>query len=117
MNTCDTAGNYGDTPRSNTCTVYTPITETLENSWAWDYSTGSHSNTEQDESDPESDNALKCSHTSEVLTGTWTSVEYDLGSVKDVRIEGDFLTYFTAGTATWGNTLSTKTWADWGALS
>jgi len=113
MNTCDTSGLYGTTPRSTTCTVYAPITETLENEWTWDYSTGSHSNTERVLSDPESDNALKCSHTNDNLLGSWLSVEYDLGSIKTARIEGDFLTYYVAGTPTWANTVGTQTWADW----
>jgi len=113
MNTCDTSGMYGETPRSTTCMVYTPITETLENEWTWDYSTGSHSNTERVLSDPESDNALKCSHTNDNLLGSWLSVEYDLGSIKTARIEGDFLTYYVAGTPTWANTVGTQTWADW----
>lgn len=113
MNTCDTSGLYGTTPRSTTCTVYQPIAETLENEWTWDYSTGSHSNTERVLSDPESDNALKCSHTNDNLLGSWLSVEYDLGSIKTARIEGDFLTYYVAGTPTWANTVGTQTWADW----
>lgn len=117
MNTCDTSGMYGETPRSTTCTVYQPIAETLENEWTWDFSTGTDSNTEQVTHDPAGDNfnALKCSHTGDVLTGFWTSVEYDLGSIKQARIEGDFLTHFHAGTATWANTLGSKTWAEWGA--
>jgi hypothetical protein len=117
MNTCDTSGLYGETPRSTTCTVYQPISESLENEWTWDFSTGTDSNTEQVTHDPTGDNfnALKCSHTSDVLTGSWTSVEYDLSAIKTVRIEGDFLTHYHAGTATWANTLGSKTWAEWGA--
>ena len=115
LNTCDTSGLYGATPRSTTCTVYAPIAETLENEWTWDFSTGSHSNTEQVTHDPTGDNfnALKCSHTSDNLLGSWLSVEYDLGSIKTARVEGDFLTHYHAGTATWGNMLGSQTWADW----
>jgi len=119
MNTCDTSGMYGETPRSTTCTVYQPIAETLENEWTWDFSTGTDSNTEQVTHDPAGDNfnALKCSHTGDVLTGFWTSVEYDLGSIKTARIEGDFLTHFHTGTAKWANTVGSATWADWGATT
>ncbi len=107
----DNAGNYGATPASTTATVYRPIAETLENTWAWDFSVGTLSNTEQVTHD--GFNALKCSHTGDVLTGTFTSPIYDLGSIKTARIEGDFETHFHAGTLTWANTLGSKTWADW----
>lgn len=36
-----------------------------------------------------------------VLSGTWTSPEYDLGSVKKCRYWGDFQTLFTASNMTW----------------
>lgn len=107
------AGNYGATPASVSCTVYQSITETLENDWAWDYSTGDHDNTEQDTYS--GDNVLKCSHTDDELVGVWTSAIYDLSEIKTARIDGDFVAAFVAGTPTWGNTLGSKTWAAWGA--
>ena len=36
------------------------------------------------------EDGLKCSHTNGVLTGRWTSPEYDLGTVKTARVWGDF---------------------------
>lgn len=100
-------GEYADTPKSATAVLNLPPGFTLANSWTWDYDgIGTHSNTEH--TTHSSTDALKCSHTGGVLAGTWTSPEYDLGSVKTVRIFGDFLTAFEspAGTfsSVWGTT-------------
>lgn len=47
------------------------------------------------------EDALKCSHTAGVLTGTWLSPVYDLGSVKTVRVWGDFRIDLSSGATTW----------------
>ncbi len=112
MKARDNAGNYSDTPDSATVTVFYPPGYTDKNTWAWDFDgIGTHDNTEHDTylgSD-----ALRCSHTGGVLTGTWTSPEYDLGSVKKVRIWGDFLTALESSSGTWDAIFpGTTTWAD-----
>jgi hypothetical protein len=84
-----------------------------KNTWSWDFTTGTHSNTEH--ATYNSQDALRCSHTGGVLTGTWTSPEYDMGSIKTVRVWGDFLTVFVASNQTWGGILpGGTTWADIG---
>lgn len=89
----DNSGKYATTPVSATVTVFLPAGFTLANSWSWDFDAiGTYDNTTHVTHNAA--DALKCSHTSDVLTGTWTSPEYDLGSVKTVRCFGDFLTDF-----------------------
>jgi hypothetical protein len=66
-----------------------------------DYSGGTHDNTEQITYDSEA--YLKCSHTSGVLTGTYKSPVYDIGSVKRV------LAYVLADVTVTGEG---TTWAD-----
>lgn len=103
MSPVDNAGKYSSTPKSTSVTVYDPIGYEASGSWdtwAWDFSTGTHDNTEQDTYS--GDTVLKCSHTDDVLIGIWTSPEYDLGSSKTVRCWGDFLTVFAASGNTWG---------------
>jgi hypothetical protein len=51
------------------------------------------------------------------LSGKWWSPIYDLGSVKTVRVWGDFLTDFSASTATWAALPDTDTWANVGATT
>jgi len=98
----DNAGNYAATPVSATVEVFLPSGFTLANSWSWDYDAiGSFSNTEH--AVHETFDSLKCSHTSGVLTGTWTSPEYDLGSVKTVRVFGDFLTDYVDPSGSFAN--------------
>lgn len=47
------------------------------------------------------------------LTGTWTSPEYDFGSVVNRRVWGDFLTQVIASNTTWNGVIpSPLTWAD-----
>lgn len=92
-------GLYSASPPSASCEVFYPSGYSDKNSWSWDFSTGTHDNTEQ--TTYSTYNCLKCSHTSGVLTGIWTSPEYDLGSVKTVRVWGDFLTTFISAGNTW----------------
>jgi hypothetical protein len=104
------AGLYSSTPVSVQVTVFYPANYTDKNTWAWDYDAiGTFDNTEHETY--ESGDALKCSHTDNVLTGTWTSPEYDLGSVKTVRVWGDFLHAFSAGSLTWANVFP-DIWSD-----
>lgn len=104
-------GLYSDTPSSASVTVFYPAGYSDKNSWAWDFSTGSHTNTEQDTYG--GNNVLKCSHTDDVLTGNWLSPEYDLGSIKTVRVWGDFLTEFIGSENTWDDIFpSGDTWDD-----
>lgn len=115
MSPLDNAGNYSDTPVSSTVEVFIPAGYTSDSTWSWDFSTGTHSNTAQQTTSPGSvsDPVLKCSHTSGVLTGTWTSPTYDLTSIKDVRLWGDFRTTFSSAGTTWGGVVpSPDTWAD-----
>lgn len=108
----DNSGNYSATPASATVTVYYPPGYADKNSWAWDYNgIGTHSNTEH--TTYISEDALKCSHTGSVLTGTWTSPEYDLGSIKTVRVWGDFRVAMESSSGAWQDLLAAgTTWAD-----
>lgn len=108
----DNAGHYSDTPRSATVEVYYPAGYSDKNTWSWDFSTGTHDNTEQTTYGAYT--VLKCSHTDGVLSGTWTSAEYDLGSIKTVRVWGDFLTDFAASGLTWDGLTPTPN--DWDSL-
>jgi hypothetical protein len=104
-------GLYSASPPTAQCTVFYPSGYSDKNSWSWDFSTGSHDNTEQ--TTYSGDNVLKCSHTDGVLSGTWTSPEYDLGSIKTVRVWGDFLTTFISAGNTWDAIFpSGQTWDD-----
>lgn len=104
-------GLYSASPPTAQCTVFYPSGYSDKNSWSWDFSTGSHSNTEQ--TTYAGDTCLKCSHAAGVLTGTWTSPEYDLGSIKTVRVWGDFLTTFISAGNTWNAIFpSGQTWND-----
>lgn len=106
----DNAGYYSGTPSSKAVTVFYPSGYANIDTWAWDYDgIGTHSNTEY--TTYSGDDAVKCSHTSGVLTGTWTSPEYDLGSEQTVRIWGDFVTAFSSSSGTWTAALSSgSTW-------
>jgi hypothetical protein len=108
----DNAGNYSSTPASAQCIVYYPSGYADIATWAWDYDgIGTHDNTEHVIYD--GGDVLKCSHTSGVLTGTWTSPEYDLGSVITTRIWGDFITAFVSSSGTWTASLGTgRTWTE-----
>jgi len=102
MSPKDNSGNYSATPVSATVTVFIPpgFSELATyGSWAWDFNTGTHSNTEHTTYD--SGDALKCSHTASVLTGTFTSPVHDLNAIKKVRIWGDFRTAFVSTDTTW----------------
>ena len=92
---------YSENPISGQVTSFGPANYTQKDSWVWDYDgIGTHNNTEH--TTYESTDALRCSHTDGVLTGTWLSPTYDLGSVQTVRIWGDFLTGVDAAEMTWG---------------
>jgi hypothetical protein len=93
------AGVYSGTPVSATVTVFIPAGYTSADSEVWDFTGGTHDNTEHDTYDAE--DALKCSHTSGVLVGTWTSPTYDLLSIDKVRIWGDFRVDFESSDTTW----------------
>lgn len=94
----DNGGQYSPNPVSASCTVFLPAGFALANNWSWDYSSGTHQNTER--TTYQGNNVLKCSHAGGALSGSWTSPEVDLGSVKTVRVFGDFLVdaYSPAGT-------------------
>lgn len=109
----DNAGRYSENPQSTTIEIFYPANYVDKNTWSWDFSTGTHDNTEQDTYS--GNTVLKCSHTGDVLTGTWTSAEYDLGSVKTVRVWGDFLTDFVSSTVTWGGVCPSPT--EWGDVN
>ncbi|RLB84766.1 MAG: hypothetical protein DRH26_18910 [Deltaproteobacteria bacterium] len=118
MSPKDNAGNYAATPVSATVKVFIPPGFTqlaTYGSWSWDFDgVGTHDNTEHVTYD--SSDALKCSHTSDVLTGTYTTPTYDLNAIEDVRIWGDFRMYFSSSATTWnGVAPSGTTWDDLGA--
>lgn len=96
----DNSDNYSSNYVSTAVTIYYPANYVDKNVWSWDFTTGTHSNTEHILYD--GDDALKCSHTEDILSGTWVSPEYDLGVEKTVKIWGDFLTAFVSSTLTWG---------------
>jgi len=105
----DNSGQYANTKRSAQCTVYYPPKYEDKNTWSWDFTSGTHSNTEH--ATYNSQDALRCSHTGGVLTGTWTSPVYNLGAQKTVRVWGDFLTVFVASNLTWDGVLpGSTTW-------
>lgn len=104
-------GLYSETPSSAQVTVFYPSGYVDKNTWSWDFDgIGTHDNTEH--TTYNTYDALKCSHTGDVLAGTWTSPEYDLGSLKTVRVWGDFLTAFESDDGTWSSLFGTSTWAD-----
>ncbi|RLB61888.1 MAG: hypothetical protein DRH08_13235, partial [Deltaproteobacteria bacterium] len=117
MSPRDNAGVYSATPVSAEVKVFIPpgYSELADyGAEAWDFSAGSHDNTEQDTYD--TDDALKCSHTSDVLTGTWSSGTQDLNAIEDVRIWGDFRMFFESSDTTWnGVAPDPTTWNDLGA--
>ena len=106
----DNAGIYSANPASTQVVVFYPPGYVEQDTWAWDFDEiGSHDNTEH--TTHESTDALKCSHTDGVLTGTWTSPEYDLGSEITVRVWCDFLTDFSSPAGTWESIVGSNTWA------
>jgi len=112
MSPRDNAGRYSADPVSATVTVFIPPGYTqlpTYGSWSWDFVSGTHDNTESVTYN--SQDALKCSHTDGVLSGTFTSPTFDLGAVETVRIWGDFLTAFVSSGTTWdGVTPEGVTW-------
>lgn len=111
MKAKNNAGFYSENAVSAQVVVFYPAGYTDKNSWTWDYSTGDHDNTEQHEYSGVV--SLRCAHTGGVLEGTWTSPEYDLGSVKDVRIWGDFITGLQSTDGLWESVFSVgDLWGD-----
>ena len=104
-------GGYSANPTDATVIVFYPPNYSTKNSWSWGFGgIGTHDNTEY--YDNSGDATLKCSHTGGVLTGKWTSPEYDLGSVKKVRVWGDFITELIGAGSTWEALFpGTLTWA------
>lgn len=98
----DDQGQYSDTPVFADFAVGVPHGYSLLQSENIDYDdTGdSFTNTEMyDEGGGEY--ALRCSHGSGVLTGTYTSREMDLGSSQTVRVQADFLAKVINSSLTW----------------
>ncbi|MCG8638490.1 MAG: phage tail protein [Desulfobacterales bacterium] len=119
MSPRDNAGKYSANPVSATCKVFRPPGYTrlpTYGSWAWDFRAGTFSNTEYTTVGGRP--ALRCSHTGDVLTGTWTSPKMDLNAVEDVRIWGDFLTVFKSSSTSWaGVAPAGVSWNDLGTGS
>ncbi len=79
INTLSNNGTYGTAPRSYTVVIPDPPHGwTVQGTASCDYSAGTHNNTELTSYSGE--NYLKCSHAGGVLTGTYLSPVYDLGS-------------------------------------
>lgn len=106
----DNAGNYSENAAYASATVFYPANYTDKNTWTWDFTSapaGTFTNTQY------SSGGCICSHTDNVLVGTWLSPEYDLGSTKTVRIWGDFLTSLVNGGNTWDDIIPDgATWDD-----
>lgn len=122
-NTLSTNKEYGDTPRSNTASLIDPPDGwTVQNTETCDYNgVGTHDNTEH--LTYASDDYLKCSHTADVLVGTYTSPIYDRGAsdrymvyaLADVVITGAGTTWDdqVPGSTTWDQiNASTRRWID-----
>jgi len=115
-NTLANNGNYGEVPVSASVSLADPPDGwSVAYSYTDDYSGGTHDNTEQ--TTYASEYYLKCSHTGGVLTGTYLSPVYDLGS------SGRYLVYLTteyvvAGEGmTWEDKFpSPTTWREGGAI-
>lgn len=122
-NTLSNNALYGSTPRSAAAVLIDPPDEwAIQNTETCDYDgVGTHDNTEHVIYDV--DDYLKCSHTADVLTGTYTSPIYDRGA------SGRYLVYLLAdivvtgtGTAwndvmpdpdTWEEiSIDTRTWVE-----
>ncbi len=111
MSPKDNGGRYSENPVSATVDVLYPAGYVDKNTWSWDFSVGTFVNVEQ--TTYGGNNCLKCSHSGSVLNGKWTSPEYDLGSIKTVRVWGDFLIDFAAPSLTWDGIIPVpETWAD-----
>ena len=111
MKAKNNAGFYSENAVSAQVVVFYPSGYTAKNTWSWDYSTGTHDNTEQHVYSAV--DSLRCAHTGGVLEGTWTSPKYDLGSVKDVRIWGDFITGLQSTDGLWKSVFSVgDLWGD-----
>lgn len=106
------AGVYSANAVSVQVTVFGPASYDIKDSWSWDYDgIGTHDNTAHDTVGGV--DCLKCSHTGGVLTGTWTSPLYDMGSIQTVRIWGDFLVETVAGAQDWATVFeASDTWGD-----
>jgi hypothetical protein len=115
MKAKDNAGNYSTNAVSATVEVFYPpnyVDIPTVGSWAWDFDgIGTFDNTEY--CTYEGSDALKCSHTDDVLTGKWTSPEYDLGSIMTVRVWGDFNIVLSFAGGTWEALFgATGLWSD-----
>ena len=117
----DNGGHYAANPKSAVVGVNYPSGYSDKNTWSWDFSAGVLTNVEVTTFGGNS--VLKCSHAGGVLTGTWQSPVYDLGSIKTVRTWGDFIGDFAASGLTWDGLIpapntwdslgvATRTWAD-----
>lgn len=94
------------------------LTITLENAYAGTTGSGKKgsiipgefNNTEYIDHDGD---ALKCSHTSDVLTGTWLSPVYDFSSAQNLRLCGDFINDYESSDSDWSAMLPAATaWED-----
>jgi len=105
------AGIYSAHAASTQVTVFGPSGYLDIDAWSWDYTTGTHDNTEHhvyNEVD-----CLRCAHSGGVLTGTWKSPIYDLGSIQTVRIWGDFIQGIDSQDLMWGGVFQPgDTWGD-----
>ena len=110
------AGNYSSTPISATVEVFIPPGYTqlaTYGSWTWDFSAGTFSNAAQTTHTfgGTSYDALECSHTGDVLVGTWQSPTHDLGAVEKVKVWGDFVVDLDSADKQWASNWSTgSTW-------
>lgn len=103
---------YSSNPVSAGATLSDPpIGWSVQHTRSDDYSGGTHDNTEQTTYD--SEYYLKCSHTDGVLTGTYTSPVYDIGSVKEVLAYIKTEIAVTGEGSTWDGQISgSTTWND-----
>jgi len=117
-NTLGTNGEYGATPVSASAELADPPDNwEVIHSNTCDYTAGDHDNTERITADDYTD-WLKCSHAGGILTGTYLSPEYDIGSSERVLlyVQADVAVIGTG--TTWDDRFpSGTTWAEGGATT
>ena len=93
------AGWYSTTPIYADFTVQDPKGYTVYLDHDFDYAVGSHNNTEYYDLGG-GNYAVRVTHTGG-LEGTWTSPIVDVGEVRHLRVQGDFVLQVLDVTATW----------------
>ena len=108
-NTLSTNGEYGLIPVSANTQIFVPAGWTFDDDEEYDYSTGTHDNTEQ--YTYIGDYYLRRTPGA-TLTGTWTSPEYDTGASANYYVYVDCSILVIGGSKTWSDLdADTDDWA------